>query len=70
MSLSSAWFVTVENSSSGIKMAALLMDILDDRRCDPATALGFTISYTPMMLSPVYLNPHGQVSSNDLERSL
>ena len=53
MNLSSAWSVTTENSFPGIMTAVLLVDILDDWLCDLATTFGFTISYTPVMLSPV-----------------
>ena len=61
--LSSAWSVTAENLFPGIMTAVLLMAVLDDWLCDLPTAFGFTISYTPVMLSPVWLNPRGQVSS-------
>ena len=56
MNLSSAWFVTVENSFPGIKTAVLLMDILDD--CVIQPPLWALLSHIPQWCSVLFDSIH------------
>ena len=56
MNLSYAWFVTVENSSPGIKTAVLLMDILDD--CVIRPLLWALLSHIPQWCSVLFDSIH------------